>query len=496
MIHSKKMKKIVLLTSMLLGSFLVVFALVGLLTGTAASADSARQGSEPPWTPVITETFESDISLDWTLQDGDGASNGQYYWATTNYTASQGTSSAWATGGGADGELLTPGTDNYPPNALSYMIRGPIDISGTTRARLRFDYWLQTEQNLDVLQVQASTDGTTFSPTASFSGNSDGWQSETVDLNAYAGEEQVWIAFFFSSNGATNDLGAFVDNVILETRAETDTYLPVMVKDPTSTPTFTPTPTATPSPTPSPTPQPFYYFEDFNDDAGGWPIVDNTSVSNDCFRWFREGDEYKVDICDDRTDVKVSPLVQQPDGDYSIEVDARFRYNGGWWTSYGIMFDAKDDPDPSNPDLGDYYMLWVLWEGSNIHKWKILKDVPGAQEDVTSWRNIPDSVYNYGTDGLQWNEWRIERTENRIRVYVNDHLLDDIEEPRPRTNSQNIFGLFASTYETNVNRVAFDNVLVDYLNGSGPAWQGTPQPFFDVGDMNLDALLPHEDEDR
>jgi hypothetical protein len=490
---SKKLKKVFLLTSMLIGSFVLVFALVGLLTGSAVGADSPNQGNEPLWTPVFTDSFEGDITADWTLEDGDGADNGEYYWATTSITASEGTSSVWATGGGADGELLTPGTDNYPSNVLSYMIRGPVDISGTTRARLSFDYWLQTQQNIDVLQVQVSTDGTNFSPVETLSGDSAGWQTEIVDLSSYAGEEALWIAFFFSSNGATNDLGAFVDNVILETRAETDTYLPVMVKDPTATPTFTPTPTPTPSPTPSPTPAPFYYFEDFNDGAGGWPTVDHTHDPTDCFRWFTESDQYKVDICDDRTDVKVSPLIQQPDGDYSLEVDVRFRTDAGWWSSYGIIFDGKDDPDPDNPDLGDYYMLWILWEGSHIHKWRILKDVPGDQFYLNDWQSLSDSVYNYGDAGQEWNEWRIERTENSIAVYVNDHHLDTLSEPRPRTNQQNVFGVFASTYETGANQVAYDNVLVDYLNGSGPAWQGTPQPFFDSGSLNLDALLRSEE---
>lgn len=483
---NSKMKKVLLLTSMLIGSFIAVFALVGLLTGNAASADSTNQTNQS-WTIVFTDSFEGDITADWTLEDGNAGTAGEYYWATTSYTATEGTNSVWATGGGADGELLVPGTDPYPNNALSYMIRGPVDISNTTRARLSFDYWVKTEPTLDVLQAQVSTDGSTFTSVTSLSGDSNGWQTEVVDLSSYAGAEELWIAFLFSSNGANNDLGVFIDNVVLETRVETDTYLPMMVKDPTATPTFTPTPT------PSPTPQPYYYFEDFDDGAGGWPVVDHTHDPRDCFRWFVEDDQYKVDICDDRTDVKVSPLIQQPDGDYVIEVDARFRNDGGWWTSYGIIFDGKDDPDPSKPDLGDYYMLWVLWEGSGIHKWQIMKDIPGDQLDLTGWKNLSPSVYNYGDHGLEWNKWRIERTESTIRIYVNGHLLDTVSEPRPRTNFQNIFGVYASTYETGSSRAAFDNYLVDYLNGSGPAWQGTPKPFYESGSMGLDTLLPHED---
>ncbi len=265
------------------------------------------------------------------------------------------------------------------------------------------------------------------------------------------------------------------------------TYFPIIHTEPT------PTPTNTPTPTPTATTPPFHYFDDFTDPGSGWPIVDNTHVSNDCFKWFYEDENYKVDICDDRTDVKVSPLVPLPTGDYTLEVDAHFRYDGGWWTSYGIMFDAKDDPDPNNSDLGDYYMLWILWQGSGEHLWKILKDVPGAQQDVTPWQPLPASVYNYGTGGLDWNNWRIERTSTHIRVFVNDHQIGNISEPRPTTNNQILFGLYASTYETNVMQAGYDNVLVDYLNGASQPWLGTPQPYYEVGDgMELDALLPRD----
>ena len=478
-------KKAVLIGGLVIGSLLVVVAIIGAMNGTIASAQGPA--GQSTWDTVFTETFESGISADWTVSDENGNTGGEYYWATNTYTASEGTTSAWATGGGADGSTLTAGTDNYPNNALSYMVHDSVNLSGTTQARISFDYLIASEPGLDVLQVAASTDGATYQTLDTFSGDSEGWQTETLDLADYAGESDVWVRFFFSSNGANNDLGAFVDNIVLESLTAELTYFPVVRKDATPTPTNTPTPTATP------TTPPYHYFDDFTDPDSGWPIVDNTHVSNDCFKWFYEDENYKVDICDDRTDVKVSPLVPLPSGDYSVELDAHFRYGDGWWNSYGILFDAKDEPDPNLPDLGDYYMLWVLWQGSGEHLWKILKDVPGDQEDVTGWQPLSGGVYNYGADGLAWNHWRIERTSTRIRVFVNGHQIGDIGEPRPTTNNQILFGLFASTYELTFNRIGFDNVLVDYLNGPSAPWQGTPQPFYVVGDgMELDAHLPSE----
>jgi hypothetical protein len=251
-----------------------------------------------------------------------------------------------------------------------------------------------------------------------------------------------------------------------------------------------------PTPTPTATPPPWYYFEDFEGDSGGWPLADNTNVSNDCFKWYLANNEYNVDICDDRTDVKVSPGVDLPAGDYTIEVDARFRYNPGgfwYWNSYGIMFDAKDDPDPSKPDLGDYYMLWVLWEGPGIHKYKIIKDIPGAQINLFDWRNLDAGVYNYGPTGSDWNTWRIERTQNTIRLYINDHFLTEVGDTRPTTNFQTLFGVFASTYETGQTYASFDNFLIEDDSGTSARPVVTAagqQPIIVVNSGGLERLLP------
>lgn len=477
-------RKFILIGGLTLSSLLILVAIVGAMTGSALSAQQPEGG--PTWDTVFTETFESGIGAGWDVSDGNLA-DGEHYWATTTFTASQGTMSAWATGGGADGASLTAGTDDYPNNATSYMVRDSVSLSGTTRAQLTFDYLVNTEADFDLLQVAASTDGSTYQTLETFSGDSQGWQTTTLELDEFAGEENVWIRFFFSSNGVVTDRGVFVDNIIFETLTTQQTYLPFVRKDPT------PTPTNTPTPTPTPTTPPYHYFDDFSDSNSGWPVVDHTWDSQDCFRWYYEDENYKANICDDRTDVKVSPLVPLPTGDYSLDVDAHFRYTGGnwWWTSYGILFDAKDEPNPNRPDLGDYYMIWVLWEGDGVHKWKILKDVPGDQEDVTSWETLPSSIYNYGSNGSDWNHWRIERSATRIRVLVNGHQIANVAEPRPTTNNQILFGVFASTYETSVSRVGFDNVLVDYINGPSAPWTGTPQPFYQSGDgANLIPFLP------
>lgn len=471
------------------GAFAVVLVLLAALYGFMGAAELRASSDAASWSTVFSDGFEFGLA-DWAVEDA-SAGSGEFFWATTTVTQSEGTTSVWATGGGSDGELLQPLVHLYPPSAFSTMTSAAIDVTGANHVRLLFDYWTETEENFDLLEISVSNNnGVTFSSVGTYSGDSGGWQSADLLLDSYITSAQILIRFTFSSNGQNAGLGVFVDNVRVETLEERNIFLPIVYYS------LPPTPTPTPTATPTATPAPWYYHEDFNDGAGGWPQVDNTHVSNDCFKWYLQNNEYWVDICDDRTDVKVSPGVNLPNGDYEIEVDARFRPGGnGWWTSYGILFDAKDDPDPSKPNLGDYYMLWVLWEGEDGHRFKILKDVPGDQIDLTEWIGLNSSVYNYGTDGTAWNNWRIERTESRIRIFVNDHQLLDIAEARPRTNFQVLFGVFASTYETNQMHGAFDNYFVYDESGtaSRPALAPAGQPPIVVTNtVDLDKLLPHD----
>jgi len=457
-----------------IASFMGVIVFILALSSVAATGN--EETAVTAWTNIISDTFESGING--TASDLDGGTNGEYYWAASSYTASAGMNSAWATGGGANGSGLTAGTDNYPSNAESALTYGPVDLSSYSIAQLSYDYWTETEAATDLLQVRVSTDDTTYSLLASYDGSSSGWQSKSINMNSYAGEAQLWIRFYFTSNGSAEDVGAFIDNVLL-TAADTQlVYLPLIRQDPT------------------PTPVPYYYFDDFSDNTSGWPEIDNRQDSQDCYRWkYRDG-VYHADICDDRTDIKSSPQVQLPTGDYEIEVDARFGVsNNAWWTAYGIIFDGKDDPDPSKDDLGDYYMLWVLWEGEDQAKYKLINDVPGQQKEVFGWRDLPSS-YHYGKSNTEWNRWRIVRTSNTISIYLNDTFVTTVNETRPTNNYQVLFGVYASTYETNDLIVEFDNYKVIALNNTlnyTPLNQ-TAAPFSISGEFSLEGLLPQQGE--
>lgn len=99
-------------------------------------------------------------------------------------------------------------------------VDGPIDLSYWT--------WYDIESDYDYLYLQASEDGTNWTlldppsctdtnPTGAnygcgYSGTSDGWIEETVDLSQYAGEK-VWLRFVYLTDAAVNGEGMLLDDV-------------------------------------------------------------------------------------------------------------------------------------------------------------------------------------------------------------------------------------------------------------------------------------------
>ena len=440
--------------------------------------------SDAGWTEVVNDDFEAGLDENvWTTSDQDGTTNGEYKWGTeviSNTLTPASVRSAWAIGGGEQGGLLDPTVDGYPPNADSWLILGSIDMSDALDGVINFSYSFEADAG-DTFAVLASIDGTNYSGLQTSSGGPGGWSGVSYGLSQYAGESMVQIAFQFTSDDSANldgKLGALIDDVVLQLQYTEKTHLPYIVYQ-------------EPPPTPTATPNPIYYIDDFSNTDSGWLVKDNRNDPQDCWRWYYANNEYNVDICDDRTDVKVSPGVHLPEGDYELEVSSRFRGDVGWWSAYGIMFDAKDDPNPDNSDLGDYNMLWILWEGENQAKWKLLKDLPGEREDITGWSLLGGNKYDYGNDGTNFNHWKIVRTGNQISVYVNGNHLRTVNDQRPTTNNQVLFGLFASTYEMDQMEATFDNFKVIASESNQIIWSiDSYQPSLESGEFELESSLP------
>ncbi len=119
-------------------------------------------------------------------------------------------------------------------NEVDHKMTTTVDLTGATNATLDFDAWYNIEQNWDYAMAQVSTDGgdtweslsseRTTSTLAEggypaieenlpgYTGSSDGWVHETIDISQYAGQE-IQLQFRSMSDWATNLDGFFADNV-------------------------------------------------------------------------------------------------------------------------------------------------------------------------------------------------------------------------------------------------------------------------------------------
>ncbi len=105
------------------------------------------------------------------------------------------------------------------------------DLSDVSKATLRFMTWYDIEEGWDYAYVAASTDGgktwkalpgrhtTTDDPVGAsygpgYTGNSDGWVQEEIDLTAYAGR-QILLRFEYVTDDASTLTGFAVDNIAI-----------------------------------------------------------------------------------------------------------------------------------------------------------------------------------------------------------------------------------------------------------------------------------------
>jgi hypothetical protein len=173
---------------------------------------------EAGWVTILEEPFEGSFpGSTWEVRDNNSDS-GLYYWAKRNCKDHGGSFSAWCVGGG--NTTLSCGS-NYRNDVFAWMIYGPFSLNHATAAELVFDWWSDTEYEYDVFFWGASTDGADFYGTV-VTGDWSSWTtgqkldlSDVPTLGNLLGEDQVWIAFMFGSDGSVTDKGSFVDDVLL-----------------------------------------------------------------------------------------------------------------------------------------------------------------------------------------------------------------------------------------------------------------------------------------
>lgn len=167
------------------------------------------------WVKVITQTFEGVFpSVGWTVHDlsDDGYTR---YWDDDDYRFRLGNWAAWPARGGTHGRNPVAGNDDYFNNMNTRMIYGPFDLSDAVMADVWFYLWREIEANYDYLAFEISRDGVAFQELARWSDVNTTWTLQDVDFNEYVGDNSVWVAWRFSSDGSVTKDGPWVDDITI-----------------------------------------------------------------------------------------------------------------------------------------------------------------------------------------------------------------------------------------------------------------------------------------
>jgi hypothetical protein len=196
-------------------------------TPTGTSTSTATPTPTPTfgpgsWITVLAEGFEAPPGPLWQIHDDNGAGFGAYQWGRRDCQPFTGTYSAWAAGGGVDGETLACGSA-YPDNVATTMIYGPFSLADAQMAQVRFKLrYDQMSPNDDFCWL--ASDGTTAAGRC-LNAQPAGWTTLDLDLGdldpfdpgvSVLGKPQVWVAFQFISDGAVHaSPGPYVDDVVI-----------------------------------------------------------------------------------------------------------------------------------------------------------------------------------------------------------------------------------------------------------------------------------------
>ena len=151
----------------------------------------------PAYVTWYLETFENGLG-NWTVG---GSSN--WGLATTNYHS-------------PTHSLSNAPTGEYGNNEDGYALWNQVlDLTDAYYARLIFWHQYEIESGYDYGLVEVSTDGSTWEPLTSYSGNSDGMEAETLSLNAYAGQT-LHLRFRFTSDGSVTRDGWYLDDIAVQ----------------------------------------------------------------------------------------------------------------------------------------------------------------------------------------------------------------------------------------------------------------------------------------
>ncbi|HVG11400.1 MAG TPA: M14 family zinc carboxypeptidase [Flavisolibacter sp.] len=162
------------------------------------------------------------------------------------WTNTTGTSWGYSTASANSGTraLSESAAGNYTAsNTLTINSAAAVNLADATFAYLSFWTRYRTQNGYDKLQVQVSTNGTTYTAlpglhtivetkgtlagAPSFTGYQDYWVREVIDLSSVKGAAAVRLRFAFTSDASTHDDGFYIDDVQLIKTATPLVVLPV-----------------------------------------------------------------------------------------------------------------------------------------------------------------------------------------------------------------------------------------------------------------------------
>jgi hypothetical protein len=210
---------------------------------------SVRKNTDPR--EIVTfQNFETDVfpNPSWISIDNDGLINGEYLWDDVACFSRSGDWAMWPADDGLDGLDPCFAGDDYANYMDSWLIHGPLDLTGANEAWVDFFFRNESQPGPDVFAWMASTNGIDFSGFGVSGDFTEGPHnnghnlmrfdlSDVPGLGDLRGAPEVWLAFRFVSDASITGQGPFVDDVrvvieIEESQATRMTFLPALLKNP------------------------------------------------------------------------------------------------------------------------------------------------------------------------------------------------------------------------------------------------------------------------
>ncbi|WP_048600647.1 S8 family serine peptidase [Rubeoparvulum massiliense] len=105
----------------------------------------------------------------------------------------------------------------YSSGANAYLLMPPLDLTGESRAAfLTFHHWYNLETNYDkgAVYIASANSNYEFVKIKEYTGLSDGWKKEFIDLTPYVGQ-QIFILFNQTSDNSVTRDGWYIDDIAL-----------------------------------------------------------------------------------------------------------------------------------------------------------------------------------------------------------------------------------------------------------------------------------------